>query len=198
MRSSRLMDALWTSSAFCAALALAAIVIIALGVDQRGIHAALDATARLMFLLFWPAYCGGALLTLWGPSFRPLKENARELGLAFSSALLAHLSLVGLLCLIGDAPDASTFIFFGVAAALASLLALFSFPRARLLISPKIWWLLSNIGMNYLAYAFIVDFVNEPLSGGAKRMIQYLPFAVLSLAAPGLRFAAFVKRFVRS
>jgi hypothetical protein len=127
-----------------------------------------------------------------------LKQHAREFGLAFSSALFVHLGLVGLLCIIGDAPGARTFIFFGIGAALAFLLALFSFPRAHYLIGPKNWWLLRNVGMNYLAYAFIVDFVNEPLSGGTKRMVEYLPFAVLSLAAPGLRLAAFVKRVVQS
>jgi hypothetical protein len=195
---SRSVDALWMSSAFCAALALAAIVIIALGGEQRGIHTALASTARLMFLLFWPAYCGAALVALLGPRFQQLKQHSREFGLAFSSALLVHLGLVGLLCLIGDAPGAPIFIFFGIGAALAYLLALFSFPRAHHLIGPKNWWLLSNVGMNYLAYVFIVDFVNEPLSGGTKRMVEYLPFAVLSLAAPGLRLAAFVKRVVRS
>jgi hypothetical protein len=134
---SRSIDALWMSSAFCAALALAAIVMIALGGEQRGIHTALASTARLMFLLFWPAYCGAALVALLGPRFQQLTQHSREFGLAFSSALLVHLGLVGLLCLIGDAPGAPTFIFFGIGATLAYLLALFSFPRAHHLIGPQ-------------------------------------------------------------
>ena len=100
---SRSIDALWMFSAVCAALTLAASVTIALGAKQSGIDAALAATARLMFLLFWPAYSGGALVALFGAVFQPLKQHAREFGLAFASALLVHLGLVAVLCLIGRA-----------------------------------------------------------------------------------------------
>ena len=195
---SRSIDALWMFSAVCAALTLAASVTIALGAKQSGIDAALAATARLMFLLFWPAYSGGALVALFGAVFQPLKQHAREFGLAFASALLVHLGLVAVLCLIGAAPDAATFIFFGIGAAWAYVLALFSIPRLRLALGPRNWWLLSNVGMNYVAYAFIVDFLQQPLHGGVRHIIEYLPFAVLSLAGPGLRLAAYMQRIGRS
>jgi hypothetical protein len=195
---SRSIDALWMFSAVCAALTLAASVTIALGAKQSGIDAALAATARLMFLLFWPAYSGGALVALFGAVFQPLKQHAREFGLAFASALLVHLGLVAVLCLIGAAPDAATFVFFGIGAAWAYVLALFSIPRLRLALGPRNWWLLSNVGMNYVAYAFIVDFLQQPLHGGVKHIIEYLPFAVLSLAGPGLRLAAYMQRIGRS
>jgi hypothetical protein len=185
-------------SAVCAALTLAASATIALGAKQSGIDAALAATARLMFLLFWPAYSGGALVALFGAVFQPLKQHAREFGLAFASALLVHLGLVAVLCLIGAAPDAATFIFFGIGAAWAYVLALFSIPRLRLALGPRNWWLLSNVGMNYVAYAFIVDFLQQPLHGGVRHIIEYLPFAVLSLAGPGLRLAAYMQRIGRS
>jgi hypothetical protein len=195
---SRSIDALWIFSAVCAALTLAASVTVALGAKQEGIDAALAATARLMFLLFWPAYSGGALVALFGAVFQPLKKHAREFGLAFASALLVHLGLVAVLCLIGAAPDAATFIFFGIGAAWAYVLALFSIPRLRLALGPRNWWLLSNVGMNYVAYAFIVDFLQQPLHGGVKHIIEYLPFAVLSLAGPGLRLVAYMQRVGRS
>jgi hypothetical protein len=195
---SRSIDALWMFSAVCAALTLAASVTIGLGAKQSGIDAALAATARLMFLLFWPAYSGGALVALFGAVFQPLKQHAREFGLAFASALLVHLGLVAVLCLIGAAPDAATFVFFGIGAAWAYVLALFSIPRLRLALGPRNWWLLSNVGMNYVAYAFIVDFLQQPLHGGVKHIIEYLPFAVLSLAGPGLRLAAYMQRIGRS
>jgi hypothetical protein len=195
---SRSIDALWMGSAFCAALALAVGVIIALGAEQRGVDAAVAATARLMFLLFWPAYSGGALVALFGSAFQPLKRHAREFGLAFAAALLVHLSLVGDLCLIGAAPGVPTFVFFGAGAVWAYLLALFSFPRLHLALGPRNWWLLSNLGMSYLAYAFIADFLKQPLHGGIKHVVEYLPFAVLSLAGPSLRLAAFAQRIRRS
>jgi predicted neutral ceramidase superfamily lipid hydrolase len=194
---SRSIDAVWMCSAFCASLALAVSVLITLGTGERGIHAALAATARLAFLLFWPAYSGSALASLFGHAFRPLRQYAREFGLAFSSALLVHLGLVGLLCLIGATPPVSTFILFGIAVAWAYLLALFSIPRLHQALGPKYWWLLSNVGMNYLAYAFFVDFRNEPLQGGIKHVIEYFPFAVLAVAGPGLRLTAFVQRVGR-
>jgi hypothetical protein len=195
---SRSIDALWIFSAVCAALTLAASVTLALGAKQEGIDAALAATARLMFLLFWPAYSGGALVALFGAVFQPLKKHAREFGLAFASALLVHLGLVAILCLIGAAPDAATFVFFGIGAVWAYLLALFSIPRLRLALGPRNWWLLSNVGMNYVAYAFIVDFLQQPLHGGVRHVVEYLPFAVLSLMGPGLRLAAYMQRIGRS
>jgi hypothetical protein len=75
--------------AFCAALALATIVLAVFGLGERGTDVALQATARLSFLLFWPAYAGGGLATL-GSVFAFLPHRARDFGLAFASAHLVH------------------------------------------------------------------------------------------------------------
>jgi len=64
------------------------------GAGERGTHVALQATARLSFVLFWPAYCAAALAALFGPSFQPLQRHVREFGLAFAAAHLVHLGLV--------------------------------------------------------------------------------------------------------
>jgi hypothetical protein len=191
--SFRTREAAWMGSAFCAALVLAGIVITVRGAGEQGIVAALQATARFQFLLFWPAYSGSALVSLFGPAFLPLKQSAREFGLAFSAALLVHLGLVGLLCLFAP-PAIGVFIFFGGAAACAYLLALFSIPRLHQALGPKYWWLLSNVGMNYLAYAFFKDFRNEPFHGGIRHIVEYFPFVILAVAGPVLRLAAFAKR----
>jgi hypothetical protein len=169
-------------------------VLIALGAEQRGIHAALAAVARLAFLLFWLAYSASALASLFGSRFQPLKRRAREFGLAFASALLVHLGLVAWLCLIGAAPGAGTFIFFGIAAVWVYLLALFSIDRLQQALGSKSWWLLRNVGMNYVAYAFAVDFLKSPLHGGVRHVVEYLPFAVLAVAGPSLRLAALAQR----
>jgi hypothetical protein len=191
---SRSIEALWMFSAFCAAFFLAASVLAVLGSRERGVHAALAATARLAFLLFWPAYSGGALVSLFGAAFLPLRQHARLLGLAFASALFVHLGLVGLLCLIGSSPPVATFIFFGVGAVWAYLLALFSISRLHRALGPIYWRRLSIIGMNYLAYAFIVDFVKGPFNGGVRHAVEYVPFALLAIAGPSLRLAAFAQR----
>ena len=75
---------------------------------------ALKATARLSFLLFWPAYVGGALTTLFGPAFEGLKQRGRDFGLAFASAHLVHIALVTWLVHIGAAPSIRTFVFFRI------------------------------------------------------------------------------------
>jgi len=82
----------------------------------------------------------------------------------------------------------------GGAAACAYLLALFSIPKLHAALGAKYWRALNFVGMNYLAYAFIVDFVKLPLGGSVAHVAEYLPFAFLSLAGPSLRLAAFVKR----
>jgi hypothetical protein len=194
---SRSIAALWMGSAFCAAVALAAGVLVAFGSEERGVHAALAAVARLMFLLFWLAYSGSALASLLGSRFQPLKRRAREFGLAFSSALLVHLGLVAWLCLIGAAPGVGTFVFFGIAAAWVYLLALFSIDGLRQALGPKSWWLLRVVGMNYVAYAFAVDFLKTPLHGGVRHVVEYLPFAVLAVAGPVLQLAALAQRVGR-
>jgi hypothetical protein len=184
----------WIGSALCAALALTGLVLAALGPGERGTHVALQVTARLSFLLFWPAYAGGALTALFGPVFQPLKQRARELGLAFAAAHLVHLGLVGWLSYIGAAPSRGAFIFFGIAALWAYLLALFSIGSLQRTLGPKGWWLLRTVGLNYIAYAFAVDFLRYPLLGDVKHSIGYLPFAILAVGGPMLCLAAFVQR----
>ena len=181
-------------SALCAALCLTSIVLAAWGSGERGTTIALQATARLSFLLFWLAYTGSALRTLFGAAFEPLKRRAREFGLAFASAHLAHLGLVGWLVYIGAAPARGVFIFFGIAVVWTYLLALFSIGRLQQLLGQKGWWLLRAVGLNYVAYAFAVDFLRFPLLADVKRSAEYLPFAVLAVAGPMLCFAAFVYR----
>ena len=155
---------------------LAAGVLIALGAQKEGILVALAATARLAFLLFWPAYSAGALVSLFGPTFQPLKQRAREFGLAFASAQLVHLGLVVWLCLIGAAPGVSTFILFGTAAVWVYVLALFSINPLHQALGPKYWRLLSIVGMNYIAYAFAVDFLKKPPSRRCLASSKVLAF----------------------
>ena len=78
--------AAWMGSAFCAALGLAALTLATLGPGEHGTIVALKVTARFSFLLFWLTYAAGAMTTLFGPAFEPLKRRGREFGLAFASA----------------------------------------------------------------------------------------------------------------
>jgi hypothetical protein len=184
----------WVAAAFGATLALATLVLLARGTGKEGLYDGLRATARLMFVPFWLAYAGGALATLFGPRFQPLRQRGRELGLAFTAALLVHLGLVAWICLAGVAPGAQTFVIFGAAAGCAMLLALFSLDRLQALPGARGWWLLRVLGMNYIALAFAEDFLRVSPFGGIRHVAAYLPFAALAVAGPALRLAAWAGR----
>jgi hypothetical protein len=81
------------------------------------------------------------------------------------------------------------FVFFGVAVIFTYLLALLSIGNLQQVLGPTWWWLLRTVGMNYIAYAFFVDFVNDPLNGSIKHLVLYLPFAILAVVGPFLRLA---------
>lgn len=186
--------ALWNGSVFFLALFLAGAVFVVFGAGERGIHAALQATARLSFLFFWPAYAGAALADLFGPMFQPLKRKGRELGLAFAAALVVHLALVACLSYIGATPPLGTFIFFGVAAIFTYLLALFSVARFRRALGTRGWCLLRNVGLNYIAFAFAVDFLRGPLFDSLTHLAAYLPFALFSILGPIFRLTGYVQK----
>ena len=187
----------WMAGAFAAAVALAVAVLAAFGADERGTVVALKVTVRFSFLLFWLAYAGGGLALLVGPALTPLKQHGRELGLAFASAHLAHAGLIVWLCWIGAVPGAGLFRFFGPPLAIVYILALFSIPRLQRGLSRGGWWLLRTAGMNWIAYAFAADFVGAPLNGAAQ-IVEYLPFAALSVAGPFLYFAPLLWSLTRS
>jgi hypothetical protein len=184
----------WMGTAAGANLLLATIIIVAFGAGSRGTSLALDVTARAAFLWFWAAYTGGALSTLFGPAFLPLKRLGRELGLAFAAALLVHLTLVAWRCWIGAAPPIGVFIFFGPVAALTFILALLSFGNLHTILGPKGWQLLRTIGMNVILYAFLKDFMQDPSHGVARYLVGYLPFAAMAIVAPLMRLAAWAMR----
>jgi hypothetical protein len=190
--------AAWMASALCAALSLAGLSLATLGSGERGTDVALQTTARLSFLFFWPAYAGSALGTLFGHAFEPLKQRAREFGLAFASAHLVHIALVVWLVYIGAAPSLRSFVFFGIAALWAYLLALLSIPRLQQAIGSAGWRLVRVVGLNYIAYAFAVDFLRYTRFSGTKYLIGYLPFTVLSFVGPILCLAAFTRRKFKS
>jgi len=194
---SRPSSAPWIGAALAANLILAAIILLLRGADAHGTENALQMTARVSFLWFWVAYAGGALVTLFGPTFLPFKQHAREFGLAFAAALLVHLMLVSWLCWIGEAPAAGVFLFFGSAASVTYLLAAFSFGNLHAVLGAWGWQLFRIVGMNFILYAFFVDFVH-PIHGGILHLAAYLPFAVMVVLAPLLRLAAWAMRLRKS
>lgn len=180
--------------AFAAALIAAAGVLARSGADKAGVEAALRLTARLGFAFFWPAYVGGALATLFGAAFEPIRRRGRVLGLAFAAVLSVHLALVAWLCGIGAAPPPRIFVIFGVGVVWTGLLALFSIKRLSRLPGARGWWVLRTVGMTCVLGDFAFDFLRR--NDGKQtlaHLLAYAPFAALVVLAPVLRISAWLK-----
>ena len=186
------------SAAFVIALAVAAIALLTFGVGERGTVVALQATARWSFLLFWFAYAGGALAWLCRSRLDRLARHGRELGLAFASAQLIHVGLVLWIIHIAKEPIGSM-LFFWVGILCTYLLALFSIPRFRAALEPRLWQMFRTIALEYIAIVFAADFIVAPLQadGLSKYPLTYLPFAVMLITGAGLRVVAFSDRKLR-
>jgi len=174
------------SAAFAMAAVIAAGVLAIYGTKPRAINFALFITARWSFLLFWLAYSGGGLAVLFGPVAQPIARHGREFGLSFAAAHLVHVGLVVWLCLIGAAPGWDLFYFFLPPLFVLYVISVFSIPTLHKKLSPTLWAILRTGGMTYIAYAFGADFLADPFSEDAKRIILYAPFTVMTVAGPVL------------
>jgi hypothetical protein len=190
--------AIWIGTGFAVALALASFVLVVLGTGDKAIITALRLTARWSFVLFWFAYSGGALATLFGSALAPLARRGRELGLAYAAAQLVHLTLVVWLFRISPEPpiSGSLFVFFSIGMLWTYLLAALSFGQLRIFVGPRWWRALQFVGVNFILLAFARDFVLVAVQSGAgsvRQAVEYLPFAALCGIAPLLRIAAAIR-----
>jgi hypothetical protein len=178
-------------AAFCAALTVAALVLSIVGTEEKGTGIALRLTGRLSFLLFWPAYAGGAMAALFGSHFGILARHRRDFGLAYAAAQLVHIGLVAHLVSISDQPITESIMpFFAIGVVWTYVLALSSVERLSKLFSPNLWRVLRNVGLEYLALVFFADLVLLPINTHTKHPFEYLPFSVLIIVGPILRVAA--------
>ena len=186
--------------AFGAALAMTAAVFLTTGTGNHSIRLALEITARWSFLLFWLAYAGGAMAKLFSGA-AVLAGKGRELGLAFAAAHLVHVALVVRLYQISARAPLSEglFLFFAAGLFFTYLLAALSFGNLVKTIGPVAWRWIRLIGMNYILIAFGRDFLlpvihPKPAQMNAAHFLAYLPFAVLTIAAPLLVLAVTMRR----
>jgi hypothetical protein len=192
---------LWMGVAFGVALVMAAADLAVIGTDVDSIGEALRLAARWSFVVFWMAYVAGPMAVLFGPAFAPLARRGREFGLAFASAHLVHLGLVAwLYVILHHAPlSGGLLVFFMIGIFWTYLLAVLSFGGLARALGPMGWRLVRVLGMNYILIAFGYDFVlsvvhNGIAHQGIKYLVEYVPFAAMSVAAPLLLIAAMVRR----
>ena len=174
---------------------LAATVLVIFGVRERGTTIALRLTARWSFLLFWPAYAGGAMSKLFGSRFVGLARRGRDFGLAFASSQLVHVGLVLWFFYLAPGTNGGM-LFFWIGVACTYLLALFSLPRLRDALGPRLWRICCEVALDYIMLVFAVDFIRIPLQedGPDRYPLTYVPFAIMLVVGVGLRFAVFVRQ----
>lgn len=188
----------WIAVAFGGALALAVASLAVDGTGLDGLRLGVRVTARWSFLFFWLSYTGGALAVLFGPACAGLARQARALGLAFATALLAHIGFVAWLgVVIGRIPlQGAVLWFFLVALFFTCLLVLLSFGIGVRRLGP-LWRPLLFLATTYVLIAFGRDFVLGALDPRTPQWlyaVEYLPFALLSVTAIPLRLAAFLRQ----
>lgn len=183
---------LWISPSFAIATAVAVAILIKDGVQPDGIKAALRASARFSFLLFWGAYAGGLLKKLPLALAQALSRRRREFGLSFAAAHSVHLALILWLFAISSEQPVSTetIIVDGIGFGWMYLLVVFSFDFARKRLPLPAWRVIFNIGLEYIAYVFATDFILNHLHDGQDFSLVYWPFILMLVATALLRWTA--------
>jgi hypothetical protein len=181
------------SGALLVALLIAVGTLWHFGIGEKGTYTAIRLTARWSYGFFLLAYTGGPLAVVFGPAFQPLARRGRELGLAFAAAHLVHVGLVAWLYHISSTPPipTSAAVFFGVALGFTYLIALLSIPRLASALPRWLWRTIVIVGMEFIALAFLRDFLRYPFGHGIARILFMLPFTVLAIAAALLRITSY-------
>jgi hypothetical protein len=135
---------------------------------------------------------------LFGPLFIGLARRGRDFGLAFASAQLVHVGLVLWLFYLAPGTNGGM-LFFWIGIACTYLLALFSLPRLREALGPRLWRICCEIALDYIMLVFAVDFIRIPLQEGGldKYPLSYVPFAIMIVVGVSLRFAALARQQMR-
>ncbi len=188
--------AAFAAIAFGAAVVLAAAAISIFGSDTIGLDRSLQACAVLAFALFWPAYAGSALKTLFGQAFEPVSWRGRDFSLAFASAQLVSTGLfVWLLRVSSHTPFAHPrFVFFAVGLGWTYVIAAISFRGPAHAIGQGCYRVLRGLGMEFISFSFLFGFLSHPLHGNIRSVLLYVPLATVSILGTLLRFGAWASR----
>lgn len=191
-----LNTAAFSGTAFAAAAITAAVAVSIFGTDMMGLDRSLQVTAVLAFFLFWPAYAGSALKTLFGSAFEPVSWRGRDFSLAFASAQLVSTGLfVWLWQISSPSPFAyPRFVFFAIGLGWTYVIAAISFRKSAHAIGLGCYRVLRGIGMESISISFLVGFLSHPLHGYIHSVVLYAPLITLSVAGTLLRFGAWASR----
>jgi hypothetical protein len=184
---------LWIVLSFATALVIAVAILVKDGHYYDGTVAALRASARFSFLLFWGAYAGGQLRKLSFPAAQFIARRGRQFGLSFAAAHSVHLALILWLFHVSPKQPVSDFIIVqdGIGFGFMYLLVIFSFEFARKRLSPPVWRGVLNLGLEYIAYVFATDFILSHLHDGQDFTLLYWPFILMLVGTAALRWSSY-------
>jgi hypothetical protein len=169
--------------------ALFAVAFALFGTDESGVRALVRFTVRVSFLVFVVVYAAAPLRRLFpSPATRWIARNRRYLGVSFGWAHGLHgLAIALLALLLGDAFEVNlaTAVGGGLAYLLIAGMVLTSFDRTARWLGPQRWALLHRTGLHWLWFIFALNW-----TAAVGVSLIYLPFAALTWALAGLRFAA--------
>lgn len=162
--------------------------------EIEGLRSAIRATARSSVALFLLAFTASATWRFWPNAFtRWQRQNRRYLGVSFAVSHFIHLGAILALrerapAELADIPT-MTWVLGGFAYALIAAMTLTSFDRTAQMIGPRAWKTLHTVGVYYVWIVFANSYI-----GRALMIPEYIPIALLVLAALGLRIAARIAR----
>ena len=116
------------------------------------------------------------------------------MSLGYASAQLVHLAIVARVLYKDPTGHESELLVFGPAVLFTYLLAGLSITKLSARLNSTLWRVLRTVGVEYIAFVFLLDFAKSPFDDGMFKVLYYLPFIVPAAAAPLLRLAAFIKR----
>ena len=186
----------WMLTAFAVALVIAGVSLTLRGFGEEGTLPGLRLTARWSYLWFWCAYTATAWATVLGPHLRPVAMRSRDFGLAFAAAHLVHVGLVAWLYQVAaHPPGRGTLVFFGIAVFFTYLLAILSFRRFAAWLSSDAVTVIRTVGVEYIALAFLADFVIPPFALTLKYAASYGLFLALIVLGYTVRIIALMRRY---
>ena len=187
---------IWAAATFAIAAIVAALCVGVTGADDKGVSRALLISARLSFVLFWLAYTGRSLVSLFGDAFAFVRRHGREFGLSFASTHIIHVTLALWLYQIVTKPPLppGLLLFFSIGSACTFGLAVLSFCSVLHFVGAELARVLRLVGMEYISLLFLYDFASHPLRGDVVSLSGYLPFLALSILGISLRIVARIVR----
>lgn len=180
-----------------ATVAVAALVLFQLGVDNEGLRQALRATARFSLILFTLVYLAAPLHKLRPSSFsRWLMRNRTVIGLCFGLSISVHIALIVWLFadhrwVVPDGIGPADWLIGMPGLVIVLLMVITSAQTRRRAMTARSWALLHRTGLHLVWFIYTACLIDSfTLKSPPNPAWHYLPLIGLMLVMAGIRFLA--------